>query len=150
MSLIFYLFLLPSYATFGIIKFRAVMEVNDKRPIFWVGSSLKDITKMPQEVRDTFNFGLMQAAKGLKHVNAKPVKGFGGNSVLEIVEDHRSGTYRAVYTIRFKKAIYVLHVFQKKSKRKIATPKEEMDLIEERLKRAGREYKEAFGENKNA
>ena len=131
---------------------------------------------MPQEVRDTFNFGLypnnlksrhfgcakapgfdcrnadfsgclgiVQAAKGLKHVSAKPLKGFGGNSVLEIVEDHRSGTYRAVYTIRFKKAVYVLHVFQKKSKRKIATPKEEMNLVEERLRRAGREYKEVFG-----
>lgn len=85
------------------------------------------------------------AVKGLKHVNAKQLKDFGGNRVLEIVEDHRSGTYRAVYTIRFKKAVYVLHVFQKKSKRKIATPKEEMDLIEERLKRANREYKEVFG-----
>jgi phage-related protein len=121
------------------------MEVTDKRSIFWVGSSLKDLTKMPQEVQNTFNFGLIQAAKGLKHVNAKPLKGFGANSVLEIVEDHRSGTYRAVYTIRFKKAVYVLHVFQKKSKRKIATPKEDMDLIEERLKRASREYKEVFG-----
>lgn len=121
------------------------MEAEDKRSIFWVGSSLKDLKKLPQEVQETFNFGLIQATKGLKHVSAKPLKGFGGNSVLEIVEDHRSGTYRAVYTIRFKKAIYVLHVFQKKSKRKIATPKEDMDLIEERLKRAGREYKETFG-----
>lgn len=120
------------------------MEVHDKRADFWVGSSLKDLKKMPQEVQDTFNFGLVQAAKGLKHVNAIPLKGFGGNSILEIVEDRRSGTYRAVYTIRFKKAVYVLHVFQKKSKRKIATPKEEMDLVEERLKRAAREYKETF------
>lgn len=78
-------------------------------------------------------------------MNAKPLKGFGGNSVLEIVEDHRGGTYRAVYTIRFKKAVYVLHVFQKKSKSKIATPKEDMNLVEERLKRASREYKELFG-----
>lgn len=121
------------------------MEANEMRSIFWVGSSLKDLTKMPQEVQDTFNFGLIQATKGLKHVNSKPLKGFGGNSVLEIVEDHRSGTYRAVYTIRFKKAVYVLHVFQKKSKRKISTPKEEMNLIEERLKRASREYNEVFG-----
>lgn len=121
------------------------MEANDKRSIFWVGSSLKNLMNMPQDVQDTFNFGLIQATKGLKHMNAKPLKGFRGNSILEIVEDHRSGTYRAVYTIRFKKAVYVLHVFQKKSKRKIATPKEEMDLIEERLKRASREYKEVFG-----
>ena len=116
------------------------MDVTEKRLLYWIGSSLKDLTKMPQEVQDTFNFGLIQATKGLKHVNAKPLKGFGGNSVLEIVEDHRSGTYRAVY---------VLHVFQKKSKRKIATPKEEMDLIEERLKRANREYKEIVGGDKN-
>lgn len=121
------------------------MQISDKRAVFWVGSSLKDLMKMPQEVQDAFNFGLIQAAKGFQHVNAKPLKGFKGNSVLEIVEDHRSGTYRAVYTIRFKKAIYVLHVFQKKSKRKIATPKEEMNLVEERLKRADREYKEVFG-----
>jgi len=121
------------------------MEVVDKRSIYWVGSSLKDLMKLPQEIQETFNFGLIQAAKGFKHINAKPLKGFGGNSVLEIVEDHRSGTYRAVYTIRFKKAVYVLHVFQKKSKRKIAAPKEEMDLIEERLKRASRNYKAEFG-----
>lgn len=123
------------------------MELSDKRTIFWIGSSLKDLKKLPQEVQDTFNFGLIQAAKGLKHIAAKSLKGFGGNSVLEIVEDHKNGTYRAVYTIRFKKAVYVLHVFQKKSKKKIATPKEEMDLIEQRLKRAGAEYKETFGED---
>jgi phage-related protein len=121
------------------------VEIINERSIFWIGSSLKDLTKMPQQVQDVFNFGLIQAAKGLKHVNAKTLKGFGGNSVLEIVEDHRSGTYRAVYTMRFKKAVYVLHVFQKKSKCKIATPKEEIDLIEERLKRASREYKKVFG-----
>ncbi len=70
--------------------------------------------------------------------------------VLEIVEDHRSGTYRAVYTIRFKQAVYVLHVFQKKSKRKIGTPKEDLELIGERLKRASREYKETFKEEQHA
>ena len=63
------------------------MELTDKRSIFWVGSSLKVLTKLPQEVQNVFNFGLIQAAKGFKHVNAKPLKGFGGNSVLEIVED---------------------------------------------------------------
>ena len=123
------------------------MEKSSKRLLFWVGSSLKDLTKLPQEVQQTFNFGLIQTAKGLKHIDAKPLKGLGGNNVLEIVENHRSGTYRAVYTVRFKKAVYVLHVFQKKSKRKIATPKEEMDLIEQRLKRASAEYKEKFGED---
>lgn len=121
------------------------MDQIESRTIFWIGSSLKDITKMPQEVQDTFNFGLIQAAQGGQHVDAYPLKGFGGNSVLEIIEDHRNSTFRAVYTIRFKKAVYVLHVFQKKSKRKIATPKEEMDLVESRLKRAGEHYKELYG-----
>jgi len=121
------------------------MESMDTRELIWIGSSLKDLTKLPQKVQETFNFGLLQATRGKQHLNAKPLKGFGGNSVLEIVEDHRSGTYRAVYTVHFKKAVYVLHVFQKKSKRKIATPKQDMDLIEQRLKRASTDYKERFG-----
>lgn len=123
--------------------------IPDKRPIFWVGSSLKDLKKLPQDIQDIFNFGLLLGSKGSKHPHAKPLKGYGGNSVLEIIGDHRSGTYRAVYTVRFKKAVYVLHVFQKKSKRNIATPKEDLDLIDERLKRAQRDYKETFGEDKN-
>ena len=79
---------------------------------------------------------LFLAQIGKRHPDAKPLKGFGGASVLEVVEDYRGDTYRAVYTVKFVEAVYVLHVFQKKSKRGIATPKLEMDLIKDRLKRA--------------
>jgi phage-related protein len=80
------------------------------------------------------------AQRGGKHPSAKPLKGFKGAGVLEIVEDHRGDTYRAVYTVRFAKAVYVLHVFMKKSKSGIKTPKHEMELIDRRLKAAELDY----------
>ena len=87
-------------------------------------------------MQDVFGYALYLAQVGKKHPDAKPLRGFGGASVLEVVEDWRSDTYRAVYTARFTEAVYVLHVFQKKSKQGIATPKSDLDLISERLKRA--------------
>ena len=78
--------------------------------------------------------------------NAKPLKGFGGASVLEIVEDNDGDTYRAVYTVKFPLAVYVLHVFQKKSKKGMATPKRDLDLIDERLKRAESHYQDWVGQ----
>lgn len=91
---------------------------------------------MPDDVVDVFGFALHLAQTGKKHEQAKPLKGFGGASVLEMVEDHLGDTYRAVYTVKIAEAIYVLHCFQKKSKQGIETPKHEMDLIRERLKAA--------------
>lgn len=91
---------------------------------------------MPDEVRQTFGFALYHAQVGSLHPDAKPLKGFGSPGILEVVEDWRGDTYRAVYTVRFAEAIYVLHCFQKKSKRGIQTPKREMDLIRERLREA--------------
>ena len=91
---------------------------------------------MPDEVQQVFGFALYQAQIGLLHPDAKPLKGFGSAGVLEIVEDWRGDAYRAVYTVRFADAVYVLHCFQKKSKRGIGTPKKEMDLIRERLRQA--------------
>ncbi len=82
---------------------------------------------MPEDVQDTFGFALYLAQLGEKHPDAKPMKGFTGAGVLEIVEDYSSDTYRAVYTVRFADAVYVLHVFQKKSKHGIATPTEEIE-----------------------
>ena len=87
-------------------------------------------------------FSLWQAQLGSKHHSAKPLKGFGGAGVLEVAEDFDGDTYRTVYTVRLADAIYVLHAFQKKSKRRIAMPKKEMDLIKERLKRARDHAKE--------
>lgn len=122
------------------------MIVSIPRRLFYIGSSERDLKDMPEQVKEAFTLGFLLALEGKCHPNAKPFKGFGGNSVLEIVEDHRSGTYRAVYTVKFKEAVYVLHVFQKKSKRGIATPKEDVNLINERFKRAVVDYKNRFKE----
>lgn len=89
---------------------------------------------MPADVQDTFGYALHLAQAGDKHSQAKPLKGFGGAGVLEVVEDHQGDTYRAVYTVRYASAVYVLHCFQKKSTSGIATPKPDMDLIQTRLK----------------
>ena len=104
--------------------------------LLWVGSSKKDLLAMPDDVVDVFGFALHLAQTGKKHDQAKPLKGFGGASVLEVVEDHMGDTYRAVYTVKIAEAVYVLHCFQKKSKQGIETPKQEMNLIRERLKAA--------------
>jgi phage-related protein len=108
----------------------------DSKPLIWLGSSKKDLLALPGKVIDTFGYGLHLAQIGFKHPDAKPLHGFGSAGVLEVVEDLRGNTYRAVYTVRFKSAIYVLHVFQKKSKQGIATPMQDRALIRERLKLA--------------
>jgi phage-related protein len=119
-----------------------------ERQLFYVGSSQRDLKDLPDPVKEEFSLGFILALRGKQHPKAKPFKGFGGNSVLEIVEDHRSGTYRAIYTVKFPKAVYVLHVFQKKSKKGIETPKQDVWLIQERFKRAEADYKETFKEKK--
>jgi phage-related protein len=107
------------------------------RPVRWVGSSRDDLRTLPKKVRQKVGFALYFAQQEQKHVAAKPLKGFGGG-VLEVVEDYDRGTYRAVYTVRFVEAVYVLHVFAKKSKRGIATPKRDLDLIKARFHEAVR------------
>ena len=106
------------------------------RPVLWVGSSRKDLRSCPEAVQDTFGFALYLAQIGGKHPQAKPLKGFGGADVLEVIEDDDGETYRVVYTVRFATAVYVLHVFQKKSKRGAATPRADIDLIGKRLRDA--------------
>ena len=106
------------------------------KPLYWVGSSKKDIKLMPDEVQDIFGYALYLAQIGKKHEDAKPLKGFGSANVLEVIEDWQGDSYRAVYTVRFTTAVFVLHVFQKKAKKGIETPKHEIDLIRERLKAA--------------
>ena len=105
------------------------------KAVRWVGSSYDDLLALPEEVRRAVGYALYVAQNGDKADNAKPLKGFGGG-VLEVIEDHDGDTYRAVYTVRFERAVYVLHAFQKKSKRGIKTPKRDLDLIETRLKAA--------------
>lgn len=106
------------------------------KPLYWLGSALKDLKAMPEAVQDTFGYALYLAQAGRKHDQAKPLKGFGSAGVLEVVESEENGTYRAVYTVKLDSAVYVLHCFQKKSSRGIATPKPDIDLVRERLKAA--------------
>jgi phage-related protein len=106
------------------------------KPLIWMGSSKKDLGALPSSVVDTFGYALYVAQTGKRHEQTKILRGFGDASVIEVVESANRSTYRAVYTVRFSDAVYVLHVFQKKSKSGIATPKPDMDLIEERLKQA--------------
>jgi len=115
------------------------------KPVEWVASSLDDLRKFPEEVLDDVGFALYQAQRGGKHVSAKPLKGFKGAGVLEVVENHDGNTYRTVYTVRFESAIYVLHAFQKKSKKGIKTRQEELDLVERRLNRAAEHYEDKYG-----
>ncbi|TAK81511.1 MAG: addiction module toxin RelE [Betaproteobacteria bacterium] len=97
---------------------------------------------LPAQVVDVFGYALYLAQIGERHEQAKPLRGFGSADVLEVVEDWRGGTYRAVYTVRYAARVFVLHVFQKKSKKGIATPKPDMDLIKERLKATAARAKE--------
>jgi phage-related protein len=105
------------------------------KPLEWVGSSYKDLTSLPETVQDTFGYALDLAQRGLKHDDAKSFTQ-AGDGVMEVVEDEDSNTYRAMYTARLRNAIYVLHCFQKKSKSGKATPREDLAVIELRLKAA--------------
>src|SRR5271169_3779795 len=107
---------------------------DQPKPVRWVGSSKEDLSEFPAEVRRRVGAALWDAQIGGKAPYAKPLKGFGDAGVLEIVDDFDGDTFRAVYTVRFARAIYVLHAFQKKSKRGAATPKADLELIEKRLK----------------
>lgn len=98
-----------------------------------VASSKKDLMAMPEDVQDSFGYALHLAQIGQKHPDAKPLKGFGSAGVLEVVEDFQGGAYRAVYTVRYATAVYVVHCFQKKSTQGIATPKPDVALIKTRL-----------------
>lgn len=109
------------------------MSYSDK-PLFWIGSSKKDLMALPVGVRKFFGHALNFAQNGEQHDAAKVMTGFGGAGVLEVVKDDADGTYRAVYTIKFKEAVFVLHCFQKKSKSGISTPKKDMSIIQARLK----------------
>ncbi|MDN5753672.1 MAG: type II toxin-antitoxin system RelE/ParE family toxin [Nitrosospira sp.] len=108
--------------------------VDREKPLEWIASSYKDLMALPPDVRRRLGYALSLAQTGDRDDAAKVLKGFGGAGVLEIVEDDAGGTYRAVYTVKFAEAVFVLHCFQKKSKRGIATPKEDMDIIRARLK----------------
>lgn len=114
----------------------------DPKPVEWMGSSLRDLRRFPKAIRTVFGQALFDAQTGHKHPGAKPLKGFGGAGVLEVVEDDNGNTYRAVYTVKFAGIVYVLHAFQKKSKSGIRTPAKEIEKVRSRLKDAEKHYAE--------
>lgn len=114
------------------------------KPLEWVASARGDLRRFPLEVRKEIGFALHLAQTGEKPRNAKPLKGFGGAGVLEVLSNHESGTFRAVYTVRFAQAVYVLHAFQKKSKQGIATPQAEIELVRRRLSIAAEHYQQTY------
>jgi phage-related protein len=116
--------------------------VAAERPVVWVGSSRRDLRAFPREVRRDIGRALYAAQEGETDPATKPMPGFGGGSVVEVLAHHRGDTWRTVYAVRFAEAIYVLHAFQKKSKSGIATPKKDVELIRQRLAEAGRMHRE--------
>lgn len=124
------------------------MDNGRVKPLNWVGSSYRDFTRFPAQVQDEMGFALYRAQIGERHPSAKPLKGFGGGGILELLGRHEGDAYRAVYTVRFAEEVYVLHAFQKKSKKGIATPKSETDVIRRRLKAAQQDYSARFGKDR--
>ena len=118
--------------------------VPGEKPLYWIGSSLDDITGFPPEVQRTVGFALSAAQYGGKHRSAKPWKSE-GPGILEIVRNYVGDTYKAIYTVRFERAVYVLHVFQKKSPRGIETRQSDVALVRRRLKAAQQHYEERYG-----
>jgi len=118
------------------------MQPEPPKPLTWVGSSKRDYIRFPDQVQDDMGYALFVAQMGERPKNAKPLKGFKGAGVLELVEDYDGDTFRAVYTVRFAQRLYVLHAFQKKSKRGIETPKSEIRLVEQRLRAAEEDYRQ--------
>jgi phage-related protein len=116
----------------------------DEKPLMWIGSSLRDLKDFPVELQKGLGLALSTAQYGGKHPAAKPWKGEGAG-VLKIVQDHDGDTFRAIYTVRFAKARYVLHAFQKKSPKGIETRQSDIVLVKERLKAAQRNYDNRFG-----
>ena len=112
---------------------------NDKQ-LDWIGDSLERLRELPEEVKDDIGFALREVQQGKKPVSAKPLRGFKGAGVLELIEDFRTDTYRAVYTVKFAEVVYILHCFQKKSKKGSETPRQDIELIERRLKAAETDY----------
>ena len=113
-----------------------VRDTDPLKPVHWIGSSHADLRACPEEVQKEIGHALQLAQLGLRPIDAKPLSGFGGAGVLELASDCGGATYRVVFTVRFPSAIYVLHVFKKKSNRGIQTPRRHIVLIRERLKRA--------------
>ena len=106
------------------------------KPVIWVGSSLEDLRGFPSGAQDKIGTALQEVQYGFRPASIKTLSGFHGASILEIKADYDGDTYRGVYTVRFAEAIYVLHTFQNKSRHGSQTTKQDIELIQTRLKRA--------------
>jgi len=123
-------------------------EIAELRPLLWVASSKRDFIEMPEDVISDFGHWLFQVQKGKIPKNAKALSGFGGAQIMELWKDNADGTFRAIYTVKYAEVIIILHAFQKKSKKGIATPKQDKELIHSRIRLAEiiyREWKEKRG-----
>ena len=118
------------------------------KPLYFVGSSRDDLREFPEAVKDATGFALYLAQHGERHRHARPLRGFGGAGVLEVIENHDGDTYRTVYTVELREAIYVLHAFQKKSRRGISPPKQEIRLVADRPRQAKRHHTATFEEGR--
>jgi len=121
-------------------------DAPSPKPLEWIGSSREDVIAFPSDVRKAVGYALYLAQIGEKAPATKPLKGFGGAGVLEIITNQEGSTFRAVYTVKFSNVIYVLHAFQKKSKRGKSTPKPELDLVGQRLKAAAEHYQQHYSD----
>lgn len=122
-------------------------HVPGEKPLFWIGSAKRDLLRFPEAVKDEIGIALSVAQFGGKHPKAKPWKGE-GPGVLEVAEDYRGDTYRAVYTIRFEGVVYALHAFQKKSPKGIKTAQGDVEVVQQRLKAAREDYETRHGKHK--
>lgn len=122
-------------------------DASGLKAVHFVGSSREDVRAFPEEVRQDIGYALFEAQRGRKPTAAKPLQGFGGAGVLEIIERHDGETYRAVYTVQFRHVVYVLHCFQKKAKHGIKTPQQDIELIKQRLRVAERDYETHYRVN---
>jgi phage-related protein len=120
-------------------------EQSRAKPLKWVGSSKDDLIAFPDAVRKEMGHALYLAQIGMKSPKARPLRGFGGAGVLEVVDDHDGDTYRAVYTVKFRGIVYVLHAFQKKSRKGVETARSDIELIKARLRMAHDAYQTLYG-----
>lgn len=124
------------------------MNENKVKELGWIASSKRDLMEFPLDIRKEMGHALYIAQQGGKHKDAKPLKRFGGATVLEIVQSDGNGTYRTMYAVQFEAVLYVLHAFQKKSKTGIKATKQDMDLVEKRLTAAQHTHKEWLANQK--
>ena len=133
---------LNDYTKYGIFRPRD-RNIN---PLDFVGASRADLREFPEDVKEDIGYALFEVQRGGKPGCAKPLQGFGGGGVLEILEDYRGDAYRAVYTVKFHRVVYVLHCFQKKSKHRTKTPQRDLELIRQRLKAAEEDHRTRYSE----